>query len=165
MSWLWIQEETYLTIFPYSLCSTSRSSVRPSIYSILSPEKASGLSGQSGTWTFFLSCVSISRKLPVLLRLRYLHQNCTLSFFSEGEGDDALSQARKFTQVQRLVELHWLQGFPLWGCFTGLSDRQECKGPFGDYMYSVRQIVALYCIDHAAWKQHSLEYLCRYDMV
>ncbi|KAH6881597.1 hypothetical protein BKA58DRAFT_445800 [Alternaria rosae] len=68
------------------------------------------------------------------------------------EADDGL-------HVKRLVELHWLYGFPLWGCLTGLFNRQDRKGPFGDYMYSVRQIVALYRIGHEAWKSLSIEQL------
>ncbi|RMZ68272.1 glutathione S-transferase III [Pyrenophora seminiperda CCB06] len=95
-----------------------------------------------------------------------------IEFYDENDGDDTTvkktfqhQSETKFTHVQRLVELHWLQGLPLWGCFTGLSDHPDCKGPLGDCMYSVRQVVALYRIDHATWRRHSIEYLSRYDMV
>ncbi|KAI4938883.1 uncharacterized protein J4E92_000164 [Alternaria infectoria] len=84
-----------------------------------------------------------------------------IEFDKEKEETDDGLHAKKFVHVKRLVELHWLDGFPLWGCLTGLSDRQDCKGPFGDYMYSVRQVVALYRIDHEAWKSLSVEYLRR----
>jgi hypothetical protein len=75
----------------------------------------------------------------------------------EEEKDDGL-HAKKSSQVKRLVELHWLQGFPLLGCLTGLTDRTDCKGPFGDYMYSVRQIVALHRVASEVWKWHSVKY-------
>ncbi|KAI4943059.1 hypothetical protein J4E86_010006 [Alternaria arbusti] len=84
-----------------------------------------------------------------------------IEFDKEKEETDDGLHAKKFVHVKRLVELHWLDGFPLWSCLTGLSDRQDCKGPFGDYMYSVRQVVALYRIDHEAWKSLSVEYLRR----
>ncbi|KAI4636167.1 hypothetical protein J4E83_001121 [Alternaria metachromatica] len=84
-----------------------------------------------------------------------------IEFDKEKEETDDGLHAKKFVHVKRLVELHWLDGFPLWGCLTGLSDRQDCKGPFGDYMYSVRQVVALYRIDHEAWKSLSVGYLRR----
>jgi hypothetical protein len=71
--------------------------------------------------------------------------------------------AKKFSHVKKLVELHWLDGFPLWGCFTGLSDSVDCDGPFGDYMYSVRQIVALYRVSREAWKWHSINLLHKYQ--
>jgi hypothetical protein len=81
--------------------------------------------------------------------------------FSDGELLDDGLHAKKFSHVRRLIEPHWLDGFPLWGYLTGLSDRPDCKGPFGDYMYFVRQIMALYRIDPQTWKQHSTEYLRR----
>ncbi len=86
-----------------------------------------------------------------------------IEFETEKEEIDDRLHASKFFRVKRLVELHWLDGCPLWGCLTGLSDRQDCKGPFGDYMYSVRQIVALYRTDYEAWKSLSIKYLyaCR----
>ena len=76
----------------------------------------------------------------------------------EEEIDDGL-HAKKFVHAKRLIELHWLEGLPLFGCLTGLCDRGDCKGPFGDYMYSVRQIVALYRIDNEAWHSLSVKYL------
>jgi hypothetical protein len=80
--------------------------------------------------------------------------------FDENNTIDDELHARN-SHVEKLIELHWLDGFPLWGCLTGLSDRPDCKGPLGDYMYSVRQIVALYWIDLAIWRTLSTEYLSR----
>jgi hypothetical protein len=35
------------------------------------------------------------------------------------EGKDRVPHLRKFENVKRLIELHWLERFPLWGCLTG----------------------------------------------
>jgi hypothetical protein len=73
----------------------------------------------------------------------------TICFDKKGEEWDYSLHMGKFSQVKRLIELHWLDGFPLWGCLTRLSDDdyRNCEGPSGDCMYSVRQIVALYRVD------------------
>jgi hypothetical protein len=55
--------------------------------------------------------------------------------------------------------MHWLEGFPLWGCLTGFTDYDSDRGPFFDWMYSVRQIVVLYRIDRQAWREQSIKYL------
>jgi hypothetical protein len=56
---------------------------------------------------------------------------------------DGVLHATKFSQVKRLIELHWVDGLPIWGCLTGLGDCYgDDEGPFTDWMYSVRQIVA-----------------------
>ncbi|KAL1799247.1 hypothetical protein ACET3X_003284 [Alternaria dauci] len=95
------------------------------------------------------------------LRLEIPPSRLHIELQTDEEERDGYWHAKKFSHVKRLVELHWLDGFPLWGCLTGLSDRQDCKGPFGDYMYSVRQTVALYRVDHEAWKSCSIKYLHR----
>lgn len=82
-----------------------------------------------------------------------------IEFDKEKEETDDGLHAKRFVHMKRLVKLHWLDVFPLWDCLTGLSDRQDFKGPLGDYMYSVRQFVALYRIGHEAWKSLSVEYL------
>lgn len=74
----------------------------------------------------------------------------TAQRFNEG-------QSTRFENIKRLIELHWLDGVPLWGCLTGLySDRDI--GPLEDWLYSVRQIVALYRCDYAAWKEETITY-------
>jgi hypothetical protein len=84
--------------------------------------------------------------------------------FDLGEDQrDGVLHATKFSQVKRLIELHWVDGLPIWGCLTGLGDCYgDCEGPFADWMYSVRQIVALYRVDRETWKSHSLKYLHMY---
>jgi hypothetical protein len=55
--------------------------------------------------------------------------------------------------------MHWLEGFPLWECLTGFTDFESDRSPFFDWMYSVRQVVALYRIDRQAWREQSIRYL------
>jgi hypothetical protein len=38
------------------------------------------------------------------------------------EGKDKVLHTRKFENVKRLIELHWLEGFPPWACLTGCSN-------------------------------------------
>ncbi|KAF2826860.1 hypothetical protein CC86DRAFT_21396 [Ophiobolus disseminans] len=47
---------------------------------------------------------------------------------------------------------------PIWGCLTGLSSNEDNpQNPFTDYMYAIRQIVALWRVDHAIWKPRAIE--------
>ena len=85
-----------------------------------------------------------------------------VKFDNTNELRDKVFHARKFENVKRLVELHWLEGFPLWGCLTGFNNYAGERGPFFDWMYSVRQVVALYRVDHETWKWHSIKYLEEY---
>ena len=78
---------------------------------------------------------------------------------------DKALHLRKFENIKRRIELHWLEGFPLWSCVTGLQGHETDNGPFHDWMYSVRQIVDLYRIDREVWKGHSVEYLSGCDEV
>ncbi|KAA8618219.1 hypothetical protein PtrV1_09726 [Pyrenophora tritici-repentis] len=82
-----------------------------------------------------------------------------LKFVDENEMKDIVLHDRKFENVKRLVELHWLEGFPLWGRLTGCTDFEDDRGPFFDWMYSVRQIVALYRVNRETWKSHSIKHL------
>jgi hypothetical protein len=82
-----------------------------------------------------------------------------VAFDDEDEGKDKALHVTKFKNVHRLIEMHWLEGFPLWGCLTGFTDYDSDRGPFFDWMYSVRQIVALYRIDRQAWREQSIKYL------
>ncbi|CBY00318.1 predicted protein [Plenodomus lingam JN3] len=53
----------------------------------------------------------------------------------------------QFENVRRLIEPHWLDGLPLWSCLTGLNEYRNSIGPFGDWTYAIRQIVAVYRVD------------------
>jgi hypothetical protein len=75
------------------------------------------------------------------------------------EGRDRVLHKRKFEHVKRLIDLHWLQGFPLWGCLTSMCDTRCYNSPLGELLYSVRQIVALYRVQHDAWQKWSIEFL------
>jgi hypothetical protein len=98
---------------------------------------------------------------PAEIKLEEMH----VDFDDEDEGKDRELHKRKYENVRRLMELHWLKGFPLWGCLTGLCDEKCCGGPFADWMYAVRQIVALYRVDYETWKWRSLKYLRRCEMM
>lgn len=69
-----------------------------------------------------------------------------------------------FQNVKRLIEAHWLRGCPLWGAPTGLSQNSP-NNPFTAFMYSVRQIVALWRVDHNQWECTILTYLAWYRTV
>ena len=63
-----------------------------------------------------------------------------------------------FRHVKRLIELRRYQGFPLRGVVTGLSPNEDNpRNPFTDFMYSVRQIVALWRLDIDQWRLRSTE--------
>jgi hypothetical protein len=100
------------------------------------------------------------------------------------EKDSVISQdryARKFQNVQRLIEMHWLDDLPLWGCFTGFygevedSDAarydEEYKGCIAsrnllsERLYAVRQIVALYRFNVAMCRYLTIKYLKAYDIL
>jgi hypothetical protein len=49
------------------------------------------------------------------------------------EGKDRVPHLRKFENVKRLIELHWLEGFPLWGCLAGTCDSECCGGLWETY--------------------------------
>lgn len=73
---------------------------------------------------------------------------------------DMTLHANTFYYVKRLVELHWLQGFPLWDVVTGLSTNEgNPRNPLTDFMYSILQIVALWRVDHDQWKFKATDYL------
>jgi hypothetical protein len=65
-----------------------------------------------------------------------------------------------------LIEAHWLEGLLLWGCLTGLrkengfenlhKKEKTGKGRFWGWMYSVRQVVALYHIRRTLWLDTSV---------
>jgi hypothetical protein len=85
-----------------------------------------------------------------------------IKFESNFRGEDKILHANTFQHVKRLIELHWLHGFPLWGVLTGLSSNVDNpRNPFTDFMYSVRRIVALWRIDNQKWRWKSTEYLAR----
>jgi hypothetical protein len=85
--------------------------------------------------------------------------------------EDVALEATKFENVRRLIELHWLEGFPLWGTLTrlrefkGWEDRDNSNSLFGDWLYQVRQIVALYRIDRQTWRDTSIAYIKDYELV
>jgi hypothetical protein len=87
---------------------------------------------------------------------------------------------RKFENVRRLITLHWLHGFPLWGALTrrgrgaedvGCDDDRYYQGYrvsrdiFADWMGAVREVVALYTMCHSVWRILTLEHLRIYDFV
>jgi hypothetical protein len=82
--------------------------------------------------------------------------------------------AKKYDKVKRLIESHWLGDLPLWGCWSGIraedglknKPRQErrAKEVFGESIYSVRQVVALYHIKRGTWRELSVEYLNLWDV-
>jgi hypothetical protein len=85
-----------------------------------------------------------------------------IRFDTKLRGKDEALHAKTFQHVKRLIELHWLHGFPLWGVLTGLSSNgTNPRNPFTDFMYSVRQIVALWRVDNQKWRLKSTEYLAR----
>ncbi|KAG9193400.1 hypothetical protein G6011_03435 [Alternaria panax] len=94
-----------------------------------------------------------------VLRLGIPPSRLRIEFEIEKEDSNDRLHVNKFLQAKKLIQLHWLDGFPLWSCLTSLSDRQDYKDLFGDYTYSVRRIVALYRVDREAWKSHSIKYL------
>ncbi|KZM28689.1 Glutathione transferase [Ascochyta rabiei] len=70
-------------------------------------------------------------------------------------------------RLSRLFELHWLQGVPLWNCFTNTScdrfERDDDSITFRTWLYSIRQIVALHRIDTSKWRDLSTQLLRRHD--
>ncbi|CAO2647285.1 Nn.00g082070.m01.CDS01 [Neocucurbitaria sp. VM-36] len=91
-----------------------------------------------------------------------------ITLFATDKHDDNRCD-EKFTRLKRLIELHWLDGLPLWGCLTGLRNVGETeysvKHVYWGWMYSVRQIVALYRIKPATWRSISIKYLQRYKFL
>jgi hypothetical protein len=85
----------------------------------------------------------------------------------------------KFDKVKRLIEQHWLEDLPLWDCLTGLDEgegwsRSDCppspigmtaKRCFWEWMYCIRQVVALYRIEPKTWRDLSIAYLRRYKQI
>jgi hypothetical protein len=68
----------------------------------------------------------------------------------------------QFSNLKRLIELHWLEGFPLWSCLTGVRPGEEsCETPLGDWLYSIRQVVALYRAERGMWKELTIAFLQR----
>lgn len=55
-----------------------------------------------------------------------------VQFEAEDEVKDSELHVSKFENVKRLVELHWLEGLPLWSCLTCFTDYEEESGPFFD---------------------------------
>jgi len=88
-----------------------------------------------------------------------------VTFEVEDEIKDMELHVSKFENLKRLIELHWLEGFQLWGCFTGFTDYEEERGLFFDWMNSVRQIVALYRIDREVWKSRSVQHLQGHELL
>jgi hypothetical protein len=82
--------------------------------------------------------------------------------------------AKKYDKVKRLIESHWLDDLPLWGSWTDIraeadlknKPRQErrAKEVFGESIYSVHQVVALYHIKRGTWRELSVEYLNLWDV-
>ena len=66
--------------------------------------------------------------------------------------------------IRKLIVFHWLNDLPLWHCFTGITvigQAYSASKPFGKWMYSVRQIVALYHLDRKQWRDLALKCLLR----
>jgi len=76
----------------------------------------------------------------------------------QGKANTALA-LKKFEIVKKLVALHWLQGFPIWSCFTKVSTEDNDAGAFPDWLYSIRQIVALQRTLPEVWKELSVNFL------
>lgn len=68
-----------------------------------------------------------------------------------------------------LITMHWLFGASLWHYMTGLrtSDRDGnlASHTLGKWLYTVRQMVALYLIDRPCWRNFSIAFLHRVQMV
>jgi hypothetical protein len=86
----------------------------------------------------------------------------------------------KFQSVKRLITLHWLDGVPLWDCLTSLRpDTEEIqqhddryyqgyctsRDILGDWLWAVREVVALYTIRPSVWRTLSIEHLQVYNFV
>jgi hypothetical protein len=98
-----------------------------------------------------------------------------------GEKDSVISKdryARKFHNVKRLIEMHWFDDLPLWGCFTGFYEEVEdsdaarydkgciaSRKLLSERLYAVRQIVALYRINVAMRRYLTIKYLKAYDIL
>ncbi|KAF9691154.1 hypothetical protein EKO04_010590 [Ascochyta lentis] len=77
--------------------------------------------------------------------------------------------AMKFSRLTWLIQLHWLQGVPLWNCFTNArrdwNKKDLDKITLGAWLYSVRQIVALHRINASKWQDLSTQLLHRRDII
>jgi hypothetical protein len=84
----------------------------------------------------FLRFMQNFTKSPCTIQI--LPNQVHVDFDDTEEGKDRVLHMRKFENVKQLIELHWLEGIPLWGCLTGTCDNKCCDGPLGDPLYSVR---------------------------
>jgi len=80
----------------------------------------------------------------------------------------------KYEKVHRMVEQHFLDDLPLWGCLTGLREEKglgrtgkeaRSKRAFWEWLYAVRQITAFYHLDRAKWLDASIKYLNQKEFV
>jgi hypothetical protein len=90
---------------------------------------------------------------------------------------------QKFGKIRRLISMHWIDDLPLWSTLTGhgpevinwaepeLRDQLEEDGlvdsreALEKWLYCVRQVVALYRIDHSLWRLHSERLLQLADLL
>lgn len=63
------------------------------------------------------------------------------------------SESNQRAKYARLITLHWFHNLPLWDCLTGVrsNDISIKYNLFGRWMYSVRQIVALFHEGFTHW--------------
>ena len=77
------------------------------------------------------------------------------------------SQTIQKAKYARLITLNWLQDLPLWNCVTtvGSNDISNASNLFGRWLYSVRQIVALFHEGFAHWDTLTCKFLAHCHLV
>lgn len=87
----------------------------------------------------------------------------------------------KFDNLDKLIQMHWLDDLPLWGCLAGryqedfedIEDQSELeylgikdsRNALGNWLYAARQVVALYRINLSEWRYLSAKLLEVFDIL
>jgi hypothetical protein len=90
----------------------------------------------------------------------------------EDDPQEVASSDTKYCKIKKLIELHWLEGLPLWGCLTGMREEKgidekppeevKAKREFWKWMDGVRHVVELYHFNPEEWRKLSVKYLKRW---
>jgi hypothetical protein len=109
------------------------------------------------------------RQLPIGVHV----QGSMVDIVLEDDNEEEETCDTKYEKVKRLIEAHWLENLPLWGCVTGLREEaglkqksrneKRTKRLFWKWLYSVRRIVAVYHIKRSTWRDVSVKHLNLWD--
>jgi hypothetical protein len=135
--------------------------------------------GDTPAHTVYTARVKIFEFFPLFRFLQMLHSLPDRSSVEitgqmveielEDDPQEKATSGNKYSKIKKLIELHWLEDLPLWGCLTGMRkekgldkkapEEQTAKRELWSRLDGVRHVVKLYHFDREEWRELSVEYL------